>query len=773
MTPRARTHLSRAVTYRGRPLGWLWVLLATSGVLAFVPLFDVLGYEFAIAIGLGAGYAAGHVGVCAVRRARASASDDEALTLCGAALLDSLPLLAAPVLVITLNALRVRNCDFLIGFAFYAVIPVVSVVYGACAGVFFGLCTRNARRGILAWSLWLLLGIAAIVLNVVRHPPMFAYHALFGYVRGSIYDDDARVTGTLLLARAFTLLMAMCFAAVAHVAHDRERQRCSFPLIAASTRGARSRVLTALLLAICLAVWHFRGPLGMRPDRDDVQSALGASHETAHFVIYYDPTSRAARNIDLIAADHEFRYAQLRDFFGFGVDRKVGSYLYPSREQKQRLMGAKDAHMADPINREMHLNYGDFPHSSLKHEIAHVFTGELHPLMKVSSAPGLVEGVAVAAEWNEGRLTAHQWSRAMLDLDLLPDVASLMSLTGFWGAPSGRAYPAAGSFVRWLRDSYGPEPLAAVYPFGRFERHYGRALQDLRDDWLAFLRDIPLSEGDLAEARRRFERRSVFQRVCAHTLANIEDEAWAGYYAADYAGARRAFEQAAALEPANPAHRWRVLQMTMAEGEWQHVAALAAAMLSDPDLDAGYRAQAEEAAADAAWRPGDVAAATTAFDRLAEDAHVPSVRRRLAVKRDALRLPAAQQRLVQSYFEWQTPQLRLFRLRELTAAAPGWALGHYLLGRALLNAEAWEDADASLTVATTLGLPSDEFARETIVQRGHALYMLDSWSDAESVFRRAAEDAQWQGDRDNALDWAERCRWAARQERPPGPAALP
>lgn len=761
MIARARTIVSWATTYRGRPLGWLWVLLATSCALAFVPLFDVLGYEFSLAVGVVAGFAAGHVGICVVRRARAAGSDGDVLALCGTALADSLPLLVAPLAVISMNAARVHNCDYLAGLAFYGVIPVVSVVYGACGGVLFGLATATARRGMAAWSVWVLGSVVLIVVNVVRHPPMFGYHALFGYVRGSIYDDDAHITTTLLVARLLALLTAGCFAAVAHVTHDRERQRCSWRVAIARGPAAAPRVFAVCIVLANVVGWLTLGPLGVRPDRGDVQRALGASRETAHFVIYFDPASAAARHMDIIAADHEFRYDQLRDFFGFDVDRKIGSYLYPSREKKQKLMGAKDAHMADPINREMHLNYAEFPHSSLKHEIAHVFTGEFHPLMKVSPAPGLVEGVAVAAEWDEGRLTAHQWAKAMMELDLLPDVVRLMSLRGFWGASAARAYPAAGSFVRWLRDVYGPKPLAAVYAFGRFEKHYGRSLPDLRDDWLEHLADVPLSKGDVEEARRRFERRSFFQRACAHALANIEDEAWASYYAADYAGARRGFERLAALEPGNAANRWRVLQMTMAAGEWDAVSALAEAMLRDDSIDASYRAQAEEAAADAAWRGGSVEDAAAAFAHLAMDAHVPSARRRLAVKRDALALQPKAQRLVQSYFEWQAPQLRLYRLRELTASAPDWALGHYLLGRALLNADAWQGADDSLRRAESVGLPSEEFAREARMQRGESLYMLGLWPAAEAEFALAAESTPWQGERDTALDWAERCRWAA------------
>jgi hypothetical protein len=749
------------LSYRGWPTGWLWAVTATSVALAFTARFDVLSYEFAVVIGIVAGLAAGHVGICAVAKARADRSRSDAVGLTGSALAACAPLLVGPLVVISLNATRVPNCDWGLGLAFYAAIPCVSVVYGACAGVFLGLLASTSRRSLLLWIGWVFACVALVVYAMLAHPAMCAYHSLAGYVRAALYDDDARITGTLLVARAFTLLLAGGFLSLAQATHDSERQRLRVPDMWSRGGRVRERAVAVALLVLALGVWQWRGALGLRPNRADLQAALGASRETAHFVIYYDASSAAARNIDLIADDHEFRYAQVREFFGFHVGRKIGSYVYPDAGTKQRLMGAKDAHMADPFNREMHLNYRDFPHASLKHEIAHVFTGELHPLMKVSRAPGLVEGVAVAAAWDEGRLTAHQWAKAMRELDMLPDVTDLMSLRGFWRTSAARSYVTSGSFVRWLRDVHGAEALATTYPFGRFEAHYGSSLVALRDEWLTFLDGVALSDGDKEEARRRFARGSVFQRDCAHTLANIEDQAWASYYSGDYAGARRGFERVAAIEPANARARWRVVQMRMAEGDWEAAREAASAMLADTRLDSTYSDQARETVADAAWRAGLLEDASSAFSRLAAAAHDPSDKRRVGVKLAALALSPEHQTQVQAYFEWQTPRLRLYRLRELTAGSPDWPLGHYLLGRALSAAEAWEESVASLSRGEEIGLPSAEFARESRLARGKALYRAGSPGPAAEAFRAVADDTPWQGERDTARDWIERCQWAA------------
>ena len=137
----------------------------------------------------------------------------------------------------------------------------------------------------------------------------------------------------------------------------------------------------------------------------------------------------------------------------------------------------------------------------LKHELAHVVAAEMAPgplhitargaLLPV---PGLIEGAAVAAAWEgESEATPHQWSRAMLDAGMAPRVSTLAGL-GFFASASVTAYTAAGSFCRWLHDSYGAERFRRLYATGDFEGAYGRPLTALERSWHGFLRTVPVSE---------------------------------------------------------------------------------------------------------------------------------------------------------------------------------------------------------------------------------------------------------------------------------------
>ena len=138
---------------------------------------------------------------------------------------------------------------------------------------------------------------------------------------------------------------------------------------------------------------------------------LGGFRETEHFEIFY--ARELETEIEQIAEDCEFQYAQLSAYLmpdGDELSQKVRAYIYASPEQKKRLIGARGTSVEDPFGYGFHIHKQGFPHPVLKHELAHVFTVPWSPL-KVSLKIGLHEGIAVAADWDEGRLTAHQWQK--------------------------------------------------------------------------------------------------------------------------------------------------------------------------------------------------------------------------------------------------------------------------------------------------------------------------------------------------------------------------
>ena len=134
-----------AVTARfgWRPLFWTVVLALLALVLDAVPLFDVLGYDFSFAVGLAAALAAvdvGHGTVARWREAQAvggaapAADPSTVATLVVRAIGRGLALLVVPLVLSLANTVRVRNCSLPVGLAFFALLPVATVIYAAPAG---------------------------------------------------------------------------------------------------------------------------------------------------------------------------------------------------------------------------------------------------------------------------------------------------------------------------------------------------------------------------------------------------------------------------------------------------------------------------------------------------------------------------------------------------------------------------------------------------------------------------------------------------------------
>src|SRR5262249_7930810 len=150
------------------------------------------------------------------------------------------------------------------------------------------------------------------------------------------------------------------------------------------------------------------------------------SLDTPHFTIYYPHGASFLAQMPAIAVDHELRWKQVARVFGVEPKQKIVSYYFGSAAEKARWTGAENAYIAKPWRHEIYLSHEDFPHGSLRHEIAHVFAGEFgdswfHVSVAWWAWPpaqfnvGLIEGAAVAADWpGTAALTPDEAAKAML-----------------------------------------------------------------------------------------------------------------------------------------------------------------------------------------------------------------------------------------------------------------------------------------------------------------------------------------------------------------------
>lgn len=512
-------------------IAWLLVTLAAA-VLCMTPLFSLLGYESSAAMGVVLGATAAWISAWEFSGGRVPGPWDPSRSRSpgrdwAARLVPRLAMALPPLGLLLLNMLRVRNCDPLTGLGFWLVIPMASVVIGHTLGV-VGAALRPRPRAATAIALGLCgLDLAVFLARLVLEPPIQGHLWLAGWFAGSIYDEAITIPATLLWHRA--ALLATVGLAVLVV--EARWQRLARPAQAAP--WIRAAAVAAVPTA---ALWWAQDAAGVHLDADDIRERLGGELTTEHFTVWYDPASLEADELRLLEDDLEFRYDELADFFDEDPvawkGRPVGVYLYPSRQVQHRLFGSRGTFVARPWTHEMHLRWDGPGDTALAHELAHLFTAPFGggPLRLATQDGvlvhlGLVEGIAMAADWPPSDQDPHTTAAALRALGKAPDARRLFDPDGFWTQPGGKAYTVMGSFVRWLVDTHGIAAFKEVYRRGHWEEVYGRSTDQLIGEWEAWVDQIEVPTDDTERVRHKHRRGSIFDRPCARTLAELGRQA--------------------------------------------------------------------------------------------------------------------------------------------------------------------------------------------------------------------------------------------------------
>jgi tetratricopeptide (TPR) repeat protein len=601
-------------------------------------------------------------------------------------------------------------------------------------------------------------------------PGIFAYDPFGGYFPGTPYDENVAISSALLSARAYHLVAAFTICLFCAVF-------LSGPGLRARFRAARGRLrilfaaIVALAVTLTLRSAHAR--LGFFLDANDVARALGGERETEHFVLHYSPGGPFAKDLDLVAADHEFRYAQLEKLLAVRPQGKVHSFLFDSAQQKQALMGAGHTFVAKPWRREIYLQADGWPHPVLMHELAHVFAGAFgDPIFGASRRGiafnvGLIEGVAVAASWGGTALTPHQVVKEMRAVGLQPPLSQVMSLS-FLGLNASQAYNVAGSFCRYLVDKHGVAPLETVFGAGgsaaSYERAYGQSFEALAAQWSTFIDsvEVPAAEGEVI--RERLQRPSVFHKVCAHRLALEREAAQRAASTNDRTKAVAGYEEICAEDPDEPQNLADLMDAAAAAERSETAESAARSLARHPKASAPMRGRAFAMLGDLALQRGDLAGAQGFY---LDAEHLPldeGAGRLVTVKRLATQEQGPAAKRLREFLvippSARDPAVDLLMLSELVRSSPDRSLFHYLLARQLEARGRFDEAAGQLDLALVHDgdLPDVRFTREALRLLGRSAYRAGQRARARGAFERLAKDPN-EAVRVEANDWIDRCEF--------------
>ncbi|HTR49810.1 MAG TPA: hypothetical protein VMJ10_03820 [Kofleriaceae bacterium] len=722
---------------------WIWTgLAAVLGlVLGMVPLFDVLGYELALATAAFATIAGLDLGAAYARERQLTATGPIALrarhagrALAGSTLVAAgraIAVAAIPGAIAAVRGIWRPTCDWWFGLEAYALMPLASAALAGALGHAIGIAAgtrarrswRPHRATVLAQLAWVVLALGALW-RFYAEPPVFTYSPVIGFFPGNLYDEDLQLGAPLLWSRLEAVLWVVAILAVVASRLDVPTFRLRWREPRPATRRIGALVLAAAALAGAIGLRLHAGTLGYAVDADDIEDALGGELETPHFIIDYARTPEIEADLPLIAADHELRYAEVVAQLGDAPEGKLRSFYFANADQKARWIGARNVEMAKPWLHAILIDHRPFPHASLRHEIAHAVASAFgDPIFGVAirdgifANPGLIEGLAVAIDWpgSDNPLTPHQAVRAMQQLGVEPSIRELMSLQ-FLSVSSARGYTTAGSFVRFLLDRYGAARLRALYRSGDdYDAAYGKSMAELEAEWKQMIAAIELPAGVVEATRERFRGGGVFSRPCPHAIAARRERAAEAYVRGERGKAIALLRTVCGDAPDEPRFQLELGDYLVSgdDAERAEANALWTAIANDEHATSSLRADALDRLARTSAVHGDMPATMAYVARAAALPLDGSARRLRDAEQLALHHDGPAGTALRGYFFAAGTSRDAPMWAQLAVLAePDLGIAHYLLGFQRHGAGEWRGAATELQLALDRGLPSTGFVAQ-------------------------------------------------------------
>lgn len=756
----AKSSDGRSVFHPVRIAAALYVLLAVA--CTQIPLVRTPGFEFAFVCAAAGSLMAGMLTVSLVKPAyRAEHVHPEerqgslrkqvrrAMTL-------NLLLLGIPLATVLISGLFLPLCDPLEGVAFFLLLPVVSVFFSVSLSIFCAIHFRFSK--IVFLSVLAASGIYAAALGYFT-PAIFSYNFFYGYFPGLSYDELLPLNVTLVLFRALTLLAGGVLLWLAGLlvrytrAGDTTRQKGVRLLRALVTR--RHLPVTLAIVLVSATVVVFRCELGFESTAPFVQKTLVGRYETEHFMIHYDPESEP--DVRLLAAAHEFHLRSVLETFALPRTERIRSYVYPSADSKRRLMGAGSTEITKPWNREVHITRQSV-NGTLRHELVHVVAAPFGvPVLRASLSTGLVEGLAMAVDGRWGYRTLHQYAAAMRATGIAPDIQTMMTITGFAQQSSSVSYVLAGSFCRFLIDTYGIRPLLVVYGSGEFEEAYRQPLSHLVASWNQFLDSVAVGESERASVDVLFRQSSIFGKTCPRLVAKRLREARRLVAGRQYEEAAERYTAILTTAGGYDALAGMLL-CRLRMGAYYAVTSLYDSITTRDNVPLRYLPLALTAG-DAAWAARDTTRARHLFVLVHRYDVAPYLTEAAAVRLWALDIPGRAPEFARYFLTDADDSTRIQCLAAISRADDG-KLQDFLTGRVYLRLRRFQDALSTMVNAGPIHRDAAlEAARHVTI--GESLEGLGRYQEAKAWYRSSLNANTRDADVADVADRVAWCDWCS------------
>jgi len=729
----------------------LVAFVALAG-LGFLPLFAGPGYESSLASGLLLPPMVALAAALFSVRKRPEPFDS--LTR---GIVLGIAFAALGYVVTLLHGLRSGFCDIASGSLFYLLGPGFGCLLGGAWGAVIGEVVarkRGTKLFVFATLLALALPLASILLSLGRFyssPIIFAFDPFFGFFSGALYDtviDDARPRlMSYRVGSGLTLIAATLLAA------NLERGTGRWP----RWRLRPGLLVLGIAAGVASLVVTLSGPrLGHWQTARSIENELGGRLEGERCDVVYDRTLGLDK-ARLFVRDCDAQVRAVEGWMGVEGGDRITAFLFRDPGQKRRLMGAATTYIAKPWRKEVYVQDAGFPHPVLGHEIAHVVAGSFSKgpfrvggaLWGLRSNPGLVEGIAVAASPDEDDdLTPLEWSRAMLDLGILPRLDRVFAF-GFFAESAAKSYTVAGAFVGFLHDRFGAETVRRWYAGEAIDALTGDSLANLEASFHEHLRGLSISEHASAIAKARFDRPSIFGRRCPHEVDKLRDEAGIALASGDLVLAKSTYDELLRLDPHDVRARFSLATCHLRGGDAESAETELQRLADDESKPRLLRDRALENLADLALQSGDLAKAEDLYRTLHARTLDEDRKRTLEVKLHAIENPQGREAIV-AYLVG-TPARGVDPI-EAASALGAWSaietddgLPDYLLARNFFGRGLYQEAAKRLDGALGKSLALESIRKEAWRLRMITACALEDREGVERAFRGWEEEAGQEG----------------------------
>lgn len=500
----------------------LFILTLSNISFAFFPLVNIIGYEFSAINSLLFFILSG---IKAIHNSKSINFSSQFLSEhFNETKLFFYYSISVPFLTGITSTLLLTECPVNEGVLFYLIISVPALIFGYVSGLF--IASMFKKFNYLLFIIYSVIFLLIPLIEFYFNPQIFFYNLIFGYFPGTIYDEDLGVNSILILFRlinfAFfiSLLLLIIFFKSGRI------------------NKAKSISLVIIISSLFLII---KPALSFSTDLWVIKTYLNKSVFTENFEILYSGSVDKS-SAELSALLHEYYYEQVYKKLENRNKIKITSFLFESEEQKRGVFGSGKADVAKPWLHQIYLNFSGYT-STLKHEIVHILAAEFGTtpfLVADKINPAMIEGLAMAIEDDYDGFPVNYMAKLARTAGYWIRFENLFGGFKFFSQNSSISYVYAGSFIKFLIDSYGIDKVKQLYSNLDFKEVYNKSLQQLEEEYDSFLNTIEI-DFNRHTAQIYFGGQTIFKKHCVRTAAHRTKQAWILYNQKEYKTAEKDF----------------------------------------------------------------------------------------------------------------------------------------------------------------------------------------------------------------------------------------